>query len=371
MNFIEAFKKGQQGRNMGLSTGLLPLDRSIDRIQQRSIYGIAAAPKVGKTTFADMCFVLEPYLYLLELKQQQPDNPIDVEWIYFSFEINRVKKEFKYAAYFMYRDYGISTFIHKGKSYTISPRYLEGRMADDDNELIMVQPDHLEKIKEIYEKRIVPLFGRYDTTGRCVQRGVIQFIEQRDNPTGMRNYLLHYARQHGEFINEEYTTRENGESVKKSRIIGYKPNNPMKFTIIITDHVRKLVKERGYTLKENIDKWIEYSVELRNWCSFTFVHIVHLNRSISDINRMKYMTEHLHPTGEDVKDTGNLSEEVDYMFTLFNPRDEKYNLTKHFGLVLANYPYYRSLHLVESRDTDCPNHMQLNMYGNINLFTEI
>ena len=68
---------------------------------------------------------------------------------------------------------------------------------------------------------------------------------------------------------EKYQTRgDKGEVVNKERIIGYKPNNSDLFTIIVTDHVRKLKKERLFTMKENIDKWIEYQVELRNWCGF-------------------------------------------------------------------------------------------------------
>lgn len=82
-------------------------------------------------------------------------------------------------------------------------------------------------------------------------------------------------------------------------------------------------------------------------------------------------SELLYPTGDAFKDTGNLSEEADYIITLFNPQDEKYNIKKHFGLELQNYPNYRSIHLVESRDTDCPIHLRANMYGNINLFLPI
>ena len=83
------------------------------------------------------------------------------------------------------------------------------------------------------------------------------------------------------------------------------------------------------------------------------------------------MKDKIYPTGEDFKDTGNLSEEADYILTLFNPRDEKFNLEKHFDIELVNYPNYRSIHLVESRDTECPQHLPMQMYGNINLFKPI
>lgn len=54
---------------------------------------------------------------------------------------------------------------------------------------------------------------------------------------------------------------------------------------------------------------------------------------------------------------------------MFNPNDQRYNLTSHFGIPLKdtrNNPYYpnlRTLHLVESRHCEFPQHFGLNMYG--------
>lgn len=378
MNFVEQVKQGQLGKNAGLTTGLKPLDDALNGIQKKAIYGVAAAPKVGKTTFVDFAFVLEPYLAYIEFKKQHPESKLKVKWIYFSFEIDRVKKELKYASYFMQRDHGINMFTHKGRVYPMSPNYLEGKIKDQDNEVILLQPEHFEKLKQIYAERIIPMFGEYSPNGKKIKDGCIDFIEERDNPTGLRNYLLHYAGQNGTFIKENYKTKnEQNQEVVKSRIVGYHEANSELYTLIITDHARKIKKERGYSLKENIDKFIEYQVELRNWCKFTFVDVIHLNRSIGAVDRVKFFSEHLYPTGDDVKDTGNLSEDADYMITMFNPQDERYNIKRHFGLDLFDedgnclYPFYRSIHLVESRDTECPNHLQVNMFGNINAFQQI
>ncbi len=327
--------------------------------------------KSGKTTFVDQAFVIEPFLYYQNLRLKEPDNPLRINWVYYSFEIDRVKKEFKYAAHFMYRDFGITSFEHKGKTYQMSPRYLIGRLKDQDDELIPVSPEHEHMLQTIYKTRLIPMFGEYSITGKQLKKGAIDFIADRDNPTGLRNYLLHYGRENGEFVMEKYKTREKGVDTLKERIIGYKPKNPNLFTIIVTDHMRKLKRERGFLMKDNVDKWVEYQVELRNWCEFTFVDIIHLNRSLASVERMKFAKDKLYPTGDDFKDTGNLSEESDYVLTLFNPRDEKYNLETHFDIELSNYPNYRSVHLVESRDTECPQHLAMQMYGNINLFKSI
>ena len=364
MNFIEALNQGKLGDNKGLSTGLPPLDRAIDGVQKKAIYGIAAAPKVGKSTLVDFAFVINPILYC-------QSNNIPISVIYFSYEIDRVKKEFDFASYFFNHDYNIDTIVHNGISYPLSSRYLLGKLQDYQGELIPMSKEHEEILKQIYQNRIIPLFGEYDIRGQQIKEGVIQFMEDRDNPTGMRNTILEYAKSNGEFTYQEYEIVEDGKKVKKKKLLGYNSHNYKKRTIIVTDHIRKLKRERGYSIKENMDKWIEYTVELRNFCHFTFVHIVHLNRSISNIERLKFNGEYIYPTGEDVKDSGNLSEECDYLLTLFNPTDEKYGLSRHFGYTLSEYPNYRSIHLVESRDTECPQHLGVQMYGNVKHFKTI
>lgn len=372
MNFIETFKAGQEGKNFGLPTGLKGLDYAIDGVQKKSMYGITAAPKVGKTTLTDFSFVLNPFLFLLEEKERNPETPLDIQWHYFSYEINRLRKEFDFASFFFHYDYGIDEFEHEGNIYKMSARYLLGRLKTiEDGNIIAVSDEHKEILKKIYLYRIIPLFGQYDTSGKQIKTGCITFLEEKDNPTGMRNLLLQWYKDNGEFIHQEYETLINGKRAKQKKIIGYKPDNPDRYHIVITDHIRKLRRERGFSRKENIDKWIEYSVEFRNWCSSTFVHICHLNRNLGDIQRIKFEAETIHPTGDDVKDTGNLSEECDYLLTMFNPKEEKYKLDSHFGNDLSMYPDYRSIHLVESRDTECPQHLFTQLVGGTKHFREI
>ena len=82
MNFQTAFEKGQAGSNKGLSLGpgLERVSRAINGLQRGMIYGIAAAPKVGKSTICDAAFVIGPWLDAVS-----KNIPIDI--IYFSFEI--------------------------------------------------------------------------------------------------------------------------------------------------------------------------------------------------------------------------------------------------------------------------------------------
>ena len=381
MNFIEDYKKGQQGDNKGipLGKGLNKVSNAINGLQKRMMYGLAAGPKVGKSTLADAGFIIEPYEYCVA------NNILDdFECIYNSYEIDRISKEFDFAAHYLERLFGISNIKLEGEStykgldiIPMSANYLRGRLIDDSGEVIKVKPLIEDKLKEVYQTRIIPLFGEYSAEGILIKPGKIQFLTHRENPTGIYKFLLQYAEKNGKFVEQIYKINEGGKQITKKRRVGYSPNNPKKIVLIVTDHLRKIIPERGFTLKQTIDKYIEYSVELRNMCGFSFLHIIHLNRNMADIARIKYAGDTIYPNGDDVKDSGNLSEEADFMFTMQNPNDDRYGLKTFFSNQIRGsnndliYPNMRSLHLVENRHGDSPQHFLLNMIGNTKRFERL
>ena len=374
-NFIEEFIKGKKGGNKGISLGpgLNNITKAINGIQRGMMYGIAAAPKVGKSTFVDYGFVVSPYLYSLTHKT-------NIRWIYYSYEMDRISKEFDFASYFLYHDYNMTEITlpnditYRGKNKVpLSSAYLRGQIQDDNEQIIIVNDKVEAVLKEVYKNRIIPLFGEYDINGKLLKEGLIVFREHKENPTGLRKEILDFAKSRGEFIKESFVAKD-GNTYEK--LVSYKPKDPDEYVMIVFDTIRKIPKERGFTLKENIDKMIEYAVELRNLCKYIFIPIIHLNRAMSDVSRMKYMGDLLYPSSDDVKDSGNLAEECNYLFTLFDPNDDRYNLDKHFDMELKDkggntlYPNLRTIHLVESRHCSFPQHFRVNMEGNIKNFKQ-
>ena len=141
-NFIKEFKKGQSGGNKGvpMGAGLENLSRAINGTQRGMTYGVAAAPKCGKSTFVDYAFIFNAYLYSLQ-------SGVKVIWTYFSFEMDRVTKEFDFASFFMYHDYNIKTVklpegvtVNGESTVPISSAFLRGRIQDDNNNIVKVPP---------------------------------------------------------------------------------------------------------------------------------------------------------------------------------------------------------------------------------------
>lgn len=75
--------------------------------------------------------------------------------------------------------------------------------------------------------------------------------------------------------------------------------------------------------------------------------------------------------------TENLGEDADYVFTTFNPNDDKYSLKEHFNLAIKDsrgnklYPHLRTIHLVSSRHCEFPRHYKTNMFGNVKSFETV
>lgn len=372
MNLIEEFKKGQDGGNKGIPfssvEGLKTISDTINGVQRGRKYVIGAPPKTGKTTLADAMFVMGIYLEYLR-------EPFNIEWVYFSFEINRIEKEFEFCVFFMNRDYGITHIGLPGGStkdgeneIPLSSEYLMGRVTDDQGNLVKVSEKVREVLKSVYTDRIIPLFGEYDSEGLQITKGLITFIKDRDNPTGLKKFLESHAEANGKF--HKSTVEGNHRTGR------YIPNDPFKYTIVITDHVRKVVTERNFNLKQTVDKYSEYTCDMRDICGYTFVDIVHTNRFV-DEQRLKFSGDMIFPNSDDLKETGNLAEDANYVFTMFNPNDERYRLSTHFGHPVRDRsgnlyePELRTVHLVDSRHCYYPQHFKTRMKGNLKTFEKL
>jgi len=274
VNFVKEVEAGMQGRYRGLDVGLPVLNNFMNGVQKRTYYLLGASPKSGKTGLADKMFVISPYLY---------NSDQNINWIYFSFEVDLLEKLAKFCAYFMDLEYN----IYCDSNYILSR---------GDNKL---SKEHKVLVNKIYDKYLLPMFGEYNSHGEVTTPGRIDFIQDRNNPEGIRKYLLSYANQNGKFTTTKY---KDNEGNIRERIIGYEENDPNLYTIIIVDHVGLIRLQSGMSKKENIDKLSSHFVWFRNICSFSPIIVSQFNRDLGKTDRMKFSGEELQPTLEDFKD---------------------------------------------------------------------
>ena len=372
-NLLSVVSQGLTGKNMGIpmDPAISHISRYVRGIKKKQLIVILGPSKSGKSTFCDFAYVLSLCKFYITNKLVLVRlNSI----VYYSFEIDRISKELEYASHFIAlekpkNNYALLpdgvTFQGSNK-VIVSSDYLASELISDQDSLITINKEYFTFLFEvIYPKYIIPIFGEYNKNGKKMKDGIIDFIENRINPTGMFKDLQKKAKKEGQFIKEEYTDKD---GIKREKTIGYKPNDPEKVTLIVTDHMRKWNIERGFSLKQTIDKALDYHVILRNMLGWTFIDIVHSNRNLADTERKKN-TEFLYPTPDDSKDSSNFEEDCDLFWTTFNPNDDKYQIKKHFGATIKDnrgkvlYPYLRTLHLVSARKVQFPVHYRLNMNG--------
>lgn len=293
-NFIETFELGQTGVNKGIpyGEGLESITKDTNGLHKRRIIGFAGAEKSGKTTLVDYATVISPYLHSLK-------NGTKISWIYYTYEIDRVSKEFDFMCFFLAKEYGVKEIqlpegiLKDGKpKIPLSPAYLKGQVMDDKENLITVNPELLDVLKDCYNKWILPLFGSWDKEGNLISPGLITIRDQADNPTGIYKDVLNFAKGRGKL-----------KEVNK-RLVSYTPNDSSEMVIVVIDHIRKLIPERGFNQKQTIDKMSEYLVILRNLLGYTFVPIIHTNRGLASVDRLATAKSHLYPTSDDLKDSG-------------------------------------------------------------------
>lgn len=354
--FLEAYQQGKTGMGQGLymGDGLSHVSGYMGGVQRSMLYGLLSPQKVGKTTFCDNGFVLNPYKDAIE-----KGVPFHVE--YMSFEIDALGKMFDWAAYFLHDDFEINE-VH---GIPLSSSLLRGRIQRTNGSTVLLT-DKVEKLlHDVYHNRLVPLLGEYDAYGRRVKAGCVNLSTHATTTQAIRRHLLEVARQHG-------TLREHN-----GRPYHYVPHDPMAYQVVVLDHLRKLKPEPRQDQKSMMDEYVAMCVELRNLLGWTFVVVVHSNRGLSEVSRLKYFEEELYPTADDIKGSGNLAEEADHLISLFNPLDGKYGLKRHCGLEIRDalgnelFPGLRTIHLIESRHCLFPMHFPVIMNGAVKSFRRL
>lgn len=119
----------------------------------------------------------------------------------------------------------------------------------------------------------------------------------------------------GKFIKEPYLDEEKKE---QERIIGFELNNPKEYNIVAIDHLYLAKLERGFTLKQNIDKISEFAVLCRNLFKMTFIFLQQFNQGLSSVERQKFKGIDISPQQSDFRDSTSPYADCDIAIGLMN-----------------------------------------------------
>ena len=320
-------KKDLQGYNTGIKCEMPELNKYLHGVQRGEYYLIGSESGAGKTTFADLYFVFSVYYYCKE-------NGIPFTLLYYSFEISKMAKKAKFAAYVLYKRFGIriATFKILGK--------------DEGDKL---NREELEKIIQVNDE--VEQFFKD-----------IMFIDEPTNPTGIYKELFKELNKVGTFHKEEYV---DGDNKTREKIVGYEYHNPHHFFMCMIDHLALATIERGFSLKENMDKISEYMVYFRNRCNITPVIVQQFNTDLASTHRKNQTEDSIAPSRLDFGDSKYSFRDANVVLSPVDPviydisSMDKYKMKYMFDK-------YRALFVIKNRDgaSNVRNHLLLDPITN-------
>lgn len=279
MSLKRRIQEGIEGKFKGLANGFNRLNDYIFGVQ-RAVYTLLGGMSgTFKTTLADF-IVLNSIIDAEKLG-------VEYNIFYYSYEIDELSKQCNWLSVIIYNKYGI----------TIPPERIKGfgenRLNDDEQRLV---DSEIPYVEELFKK--------------------INFRFKATNPTGIYNELWQFFASKGKFEYEPYIDKE-GKT--KQKIKKYIPNNPDSYTLVVLDHLLLLLKERGFSDKEIIDKMSEYMVELRNMFGCSCIFISQFNDGLSTVDRAKFKGIDLSPQMTDFKSTRNPYADADIVLGTMCP----------------------------------------------------
>lgn len=244
-------------------------------IEKETYYCITGNQKSGKSQFASFMFLYVPILYAYANRDK-----VRIKIFYAPLEESKEKVIMRFMRYLLYTNSGFSLRVsHHQLTSTI-----EGRPVSE-NILNTLESDEYKSILEFFESHITFLTSK--------------------NPTGIYKDVVKHAVSNGKRITRPITiTNEFGEEETFEKIVGYEPNDPNEYVIILTDHVGLLQEESGKDKRETIKKFSEYMMEVRDFYRYIPVIVQQQNVEVQSMDAYKLNRISPNPgTLADCKDT--------------------------------------------------------------------
>lgn len=178
-----------------------------------------------------------------------------------------------------------------------------------------------------------------DTLNSGEYKKILDFFEETvifsssSNATGVWKEMIRYAEDHGTTHKKQVQIKDEFGVSREIEIFDhYEPDDPNEYKIIFYDHLGLISTERGFTLKQSMDKLGEYFVKLRNMYNFTICCIQQQNTNTESLDAFKLGKDK--SSIQNLADSSYTSRNCDICIGVNSPyRSEKkdwhgYNITK-------------------------------------------
>lgn len=316
--FDEALELIQYNRHRKFNVipfGMPRFETLVPGVMQENSYLVGAYSGDGKSNTVDALFLYNVFDFYKAHK-----DVIDVEFIYWSFELSKKRKILKAISRELFLRYDIRKDIRELQSLK------KVHISDEEYSIISSLRDYFEEFED-----------------------KIQIFESSINPTGINKFMYSLAERNGEL---KYKTVKMGDEERRV-FDSYIPKNENKYTIIILDHASLVNDERGFSDKQLLDKLAEYSNLWRNHFKFTPVIIQQFAADTLSIDRIK-----AGKTEPDLSSFGESKTTVrnfDVVLGIYNPLKFEYSTHRGYQIISEGNKKglgdnYRSLHLIKDRD---------------------
>ncbi len=318
-NLREKLRRGRQGYNEGLLTGVPTVDKYTNGLNAGRYILVGAESGVGKSTFVDA-------LMLSAIEQAMALGRKDVLFVYWSMEMSKEMKLLTWAQWLAAKRFGV----------LFTPDYAMNRVPG--NRTTSGMDDVIDECLTILEKEYMPYIILYDfsvTPGQLLS----QVIKIHENPE--LGLIL----------------REPGKEGKPGRISGYARSEAWKSGIIIgiIDHLALGTPDKGEDNKRMMDKMSRYMVITRNLLDMSWIAIQQFNTEMSAANRSNKLgiakaEAIIAPQRLDFGDTKYTYRDAEVVIGLVSPN--QFGLKKYMGMDVG---YLRDFLVVP--------HIMKNRYG--------
>lgn len=284
-------------------------------------------------------FLYIPILYAYEHKDR-----VRIKIFYAPLEESKEKVVMRFMRFLLYTHSGFKIRVtHHELTSALEGRPVKQEILD------ILNSDEYRDILEFFESHIT-------------------FLEDK-NPTGIYKTIVRYADEHGKRIKQKVQISDEFEGTKTvDKIVGYEPDDPDEYVIIITDHMSLLSEEKGMDKRETIRKYSQYMMELRDYYRYIPVCVQQQSSEVQSMDA--YKLNRISPTPGALADCKDTRYDCNVMIGLTNPYAAK--LKTYLGYDITKLKdCQRFMEIMLSRDGTANSVKALYFDGAVSFFTEL